>query len=93
VLAELAVCHPRLSFLEALEREGIDEHRRGSTELDVERARILEHHPVLDRQLLDSQSEQRGGAQLSEAPLIGKGNRRHTFGSEDPECTGLGSQS
>src|SRR5687768_6320413 len=53
VLAELAVCHPRLPFLEALEREGVDEHGRGPTKLDVERARILEHHPVLDRKLLD----------------------------------------
>ena len=70
MLAELAVSHPGLPFLIPLERERIDEDRPPLVKLHVERAAILQRHPVVKRKPLDLQGQQGRVLVLAEAPLV-----------------------
>ncbi len=83
MLAELFICHPRLSLLIHFKRQRIDQRRFAAHELHVVRARVFQRHVRFQRALLDGQRRQRGRLQLPERPFIRIRNERHALRLDD----------
>ena len=69
VLAELAIGDPGRALDPSLERQRIDEDRAGADELDVEGARVLQDHAVLDGHPVNGQRRAGSRLQLAEGPF------------------------
>ena len=76
MLAELPVCHPRLIGRQEAERQGVDEHRPSPDELNVVGTGVAQDQPTFESSPLNLEGEERGGLQLTEAPLEGVADER-----------------
>ena len=85
---ELSVGAPR-PVVRRFERQQIDEDRTAAAELDVVGGRILQHHIMFERGLLNLKRQKRGVLQLPERPLVRIGDEFDLLRLQRFERTGF----
>ena len=83
VLAELAIGDPRRALDPSLERQRIDEDRARADELDIEGARVLQDHAVLDGDPVNGQRGAGSRLQLAEGPFEWIRDEGNALGGQD----------